>query len=97
MFNGLGIIVLAVAVLPMLGVGGMQLYKAESTGPIKDNKISPRIAETAKNLWSIYIGLTLLCAIAYYVAGMNLFDAVAHSFSTIAIGGFSPFFNPYSS
>ena len=87
--GGMGIVVLALAVLPMLGVGGMQLYKAESTGPIKDNKISPRIAETAKNLWSIYIGLTLLCATAYYVAGMNLFDAIAHSFSTIAIGGFS--------
>ena len=87
--GGMGLVVLALAVLPILGVGGMQLYKAESTGPIKDNKISPRIAETAKNLWSIYIGLTLLCAIAYYVAGMNLFDAVAHSFSTIAIGGFS--------
>ena len=87
--GGMGIVVLALAVLPMLGIGGMQLYKAESTGPIKDNKISPRIAETAKNLWSIYIGLTLLCAIAYYVAGMSLFDAIAHSFSTIAIGGFS--------
>jgi trk system potassium uptake protein TrkH len=87
--GGMGIVVLALAVLPMLGIGGMQLYKAESTGPIKDNKISPRIAETAKNLWSIYIGLTLLCAIAYYAAGMNLFDAIAHSFSTIAIGGFS--------
>jgi trk system potassium uptake protein TrkH len=87
--GGMGIVVLALAILPMLGVGGMQLYKAESTGPIKDNKISPRIAETAKNLWSIYIGLTLLCAVAYYAAGMNLFDAIAHSFSTIAIGGFS--------
>tara|TARA_B100000953_G_scaffold293849_1_gene282867 strand:- start:10921 stop:12369 length:1449 start_codon:yes stop_codon:yes gene_type:complete len=87
--GGMGIVVLALAILPMLGIGGMQLYKAESTGPIKDNKISPRIAETAKNLWSIYVGLTLLCAVAYYAAGMNLFDAIAHSFSTIAIGGFS--------
>ena len=73
----------------MLGVGGMHLYKAESTGPIKDNKISPRIAETAKSLWSIYLGLTIICAIAYYLAGMSIFDSIAHSFSTIAIGGFS--------
>ena len=87
--RGMGIVILALAILPMLGVGGMQLYKAESTGPIKDNKISPRIAETAKSLWSIYLGLTVSCAFLYYVAGMNLFDAVAHSFSTIAIGGFS--------
>ena len=87
--GGMGIVILALAILPMLGVGGMQLYKAESTGPIKDNKISPRIAETAKSLWSIYLGLTVSCAFLYYVAGMDLFDAIAHSFSTIAIGGFS--------
>ena len=87
--GGMGIVVLALAILPMLGVGGMQLYKAESGGPIKDNKISPRIAETAQNLWKVYLGLTLLCAGAYYLAGMNIFDAIAHSFSTIAIGGFS--------
>jgi len=85
----MGIVILALAILPMLGVGGMQLYKAESTGPIKDNKISPRIAETAKSLWSIYLGLTVSCAFLYYVAGMSLFDSIAHSFSTIAIGGFS--------
>ena len=87
--GGMGIVILALAVLPMLGVGGMQLYKAESTGPIKDNKISPRIAETAQSLWSIYLGLTVACAFLYYVAGMTAFDAIAHSFSTIAIGGFS--------
>jgi trk system potassium uptake protein len=87
--GGMGIVILALAILPMLGVGGMQLYKAESTGPIKDNKISPRITETAKSLWSIYLGLTVSCALLYYVAGMNLFDSIAHSFSTIAIGGFS--------
>ncbi len=87
--GGMGIVILALAILPMLGVGGMQLYKAETTGPIKDNKISPRIAETAKNLWSVYIGLTVLCAVSYYAVGMNIFDAIAHSFSTIAIGGFS--------
>ncbi len=87
--GGMGIIVLAVAVMPMLGIGGMQLYKAETPGPVKDNKLTPRIAETAKALWYIYLGLTIACAIAYWIAGMNLFDAVAHSFSTVAIGGFS--------
>ena len=87
--GGMGIVILALAILPMLGVGGMHLYKAESTGPIKDNKISPRIAETAKSLWTIYLGLTVICAFAYYMAGMPLFDSIAHSFSTIAIGGFS--------
>ena len=87
--GGMGIVILALAILPMLGVGGMQLYKAESTGPIKDTKISPRIAETAQNLWSVYLGLTFLCALSYFLAGMNLFDAIGHSFSTIAIGGFS--------
>ena len=87
--GGMGIIVLAVAVMPMLGIGGMQLYKAEAPGPVKDNKLTPRIAETAKALWYIYLGLTVACAIAYWAAGMTLFDAVAHSFSTVAIGGFS--------
>lgn len=86
--GGLGIIVLAVAVLPMLGVGGMQLYKAEVAGPIK-NKITPRITETAKWLWIVYVSMTLLCAISYYFAGMSIFDSICHSFSTIAIGGFS--------
>ena len=87
--GGMGIVILALAVLPMLGVGGMQLYNAETTGPIKDKKISPRIAETAKHLWSVYLGLTVLCALAYFIAGMSAFDAISHSFSTIAIGGFS--------
>ena len=87
--GGMGIIVLAVAVMPMLGIGGMQLYKAEAPGPIKDSKLRPRIAETAKALWYIYLGLTVACALAYWVAGMDLFDAVSHSFSTVAIGGFS--------
>ena len=89
--GGMGIVILALAILPMLGVGGMQLYKAESTGPIKDNKISPRIAETAKSLWRVYIGLTTVCALLYFFAGMSIFDSVAHSFSTIAIGGFSTY------
>ena len=86
--GGLGIIVLAVAVLPMLGVGGMQLYKAEVAGPIK-NKITPRITETAKWLWIVYLTMTILCGLGYYFAGMTIFDSICHSFSTIAIGGFS--------
>lgn len=89
--GGMGIIVLAVAILPMLGIGGMQLYRAETPGPMKDNKLTPRITETAKALWFIYLGLTVLCALAYWFAGMDVFDAVAHSFSTIAIGGFSTY------
>lgn len=88
-FGGMGIIVLAVAILPMLGVGGMQLYRAEAPGPVKDNKLTPRITETAKALWYIYLGLTVTCAFAYWLAGMSGFDAIAHSFATIAIGGFS--------
>jgi trk system potassium uptake protein TrkH len=87
--GGMGIIVLAVAVLPMLGVGGMQLYRAETPGPMKDSKLTPRITETAKALWYIYLGLTVACTAAYWGAGMSLFDAVGHAFSTVAIGGFS--------
>ncbi|MCB1866559.1 MAG: TrkH family potassium uptake protein [Chromatiales bacterium] len=87
--GGIGIIVLAVAVLPILGVGGMQLYKAEAPGPVKDSKLTPRITETAKALWYLYLGLTVACAVAYWLAGMTLFDAVGHAFSTVAIGGFS--------
>ncbi|WP_455202298.1 TrkH family potassium uptake protein [Kaarinaea lacus] len=87
--GGMGIIVLAVAILPMLGIGGMQLYRAETPGPMKDNKLTPRITETAKALWYIYLGLTIACAISYWLAGMHAFDAIAHSFSTVAIGGFS--------
>ena len=87
--GGLGIIVLAMALLPMLGVGGMQLYRAESPGPIKDRKLVPRLAETAKALWYIYFSLTIVCAIAFWVAGMEPFDAISHSLSTVSIGGFS--------
>lgn len=87
--GGMGIIVLAVAILPMLGIGGMQLYRAEMPGPTKDNKLAPRISETAKTLWLIYVALTLACALAYWMAGMSWFDAIGHSFSTVAIGGFS--------
>jgi trk system potassium uptake protein TrkH len=87
--GGMGIIVLAVAILPMLGVGGMQLYRAETPGPIKDNKLTPRITETAKALWYVYLTFTAICATCYFMAGMSGFDAITHSFSTIAIGGFS--------
>lgn len=88
-FGGMGIIVLAVAILPMLGIGGMQLYRAETPGPVKDNKLTPRITETAKALWYIYLTLTIACALGYWLAGMTPFDAIGHSFSTVAIGGFS--------
>lgn len=87
--GGMGIIVLAMALLPMLGIGGMQLYRAESPGPVKDNKLVPRLAETAKALWYIYLTLTVVCALAYWIVGMSLFDAISHSFTTVAIGGFS--------
>ncbi len=87
--GGMGIIVLAVAIFPMLGIGGMQLYRTESPGPNKDNKLTPRITETAKALWYIYLTLTLACACAYWLSGMDTFDAISHSFSTVAIGGFS--------
>ncbi|MGH8496766.1 MAG: TrkH family potassium uptake protein [Gammaproteobacteria bacterium] len=87
--GGMGIIVLAVAILPMLGVGGMQLYRAETPGPVKDTKLTPRITETAKALWFVYLGITIACAISYWLAGMNVFDAICHSYSTVAIGGFS--------
>lgn len=87
--GGMGIIVLAVAVLPMLGIGGMQLYRAETPGPVKDSKMTPRIADTAKHLWYIYLSLTVACSLSYWAAGMTVFDAICHAFSTIAIGGFS--------
>ncbi len=87
--GGMGIIVLAVAILPLLGIGGgMQLFRAETPGPQKE-KITPRVADTAKLLWYIYLGLTIACMGAYWAAGMPLFDAIGHSFSTVAIGGFS--------
>ena len=86
--GGMGIIVLAVAVLPMLGVGSMELYHAESSGISKD-RLTPKLTQTAKALWQIYIVFTIFCALAYYLAGMDVFDAIGHSFSTVAIGGFS--------
>jgi len=87
--GGMGIIVLAVAILPMLGVGGMQLYRAETPGPVKDTKLTPRITETAKALWYVYLAFTTLCMLGYMAAGMEWFDALCHAFSTVAIGGFS--------
>ena len=87
--GGMGIIVLAVAVLPLLGVGGMQLYKAETPGPMKDTKMTPRITETAKALWFVYLTMTIMCASLYKIFGMTTFDAICHAFSTVSIGGFS--------
>lgn len=87
--GGMGIIVLAVAILPMLGVGGMQLYRAETPGPVKDTKLTPRITETAKALWYVYLTFTVACTIGYKLAGMGWFDAICHAFATVAIGGFS--------
>ena len=87
--GGMGLIVLAVAILPMLGVGGRQMFKAETPGPMKETKLTPRIAETAKGLWMVYAGLTLACMVAYKLAGMNWFDSVMHAFTTLGLGGFS--------
>ena len=87
--GGMAIIVLAVAVLPMLGVGGRQLFKAETPGPIKDSTLTPRITETARNLWLIYFSITVACILSLRVAGMNWLDSVCHAFSTMGLGGFS--------
>jgi trk system potassium uptake protein TrkH len=88
-FGGMGIIVLAIAVLPLLGVGGMQLFKAEMPGPMKEKKLTPRITQTAKYLWLIYVAMTALCIVSLRAAGMGWFDAVCHGFSALALGGFS--------
>ena len=87
--GGMGIVILAVAILPMLKIGGMQLFRAESTGPTRDNKLTPRIAETARALWMVYLGLFAACFLAFWMGGMTLFDAVCHAMSTTATGGFS--------
>jgi len=87
--GGMGLIVLAIAVMPMLGIGGGQLYKTEIPGAMNDQKMTPRIKETAQALWAIYLGLTICCALLYFLAGMNAFDAISHSLSTVSIGGFS--------
>lgn len=87
--GGMGLIVLAVAVLPLLGIGGRQMFKAETPGPMKDAQLTPRITETAKGLWVVYAAVSLLCVIAFRVAGMNWFDAFVHMFSTMGLGAFS--------
>jgi trk system potassium uptake protein TrkH len=87
--GGMGIIVLAVAILPMLGIGGRQMFKAETPGPMKDSQLTPRIAQTAKGLWAVYAVITLACIIGLRLAGMNWFDAVCHAFSALSLGGFS--------
>ncbi len=87
--GGMGVIVLVVAVLPMLGVGGRQISKAEIPGPMKDEQLTPRMTQTAKGLWMIYFALTFACLVAYRVAGMTWIDALIHSFSTLSLGGFS--------
>jgi trk system potassium uptake protein len=87
--GGMGIIILAVAILPMLKIGGSQLFRAESTGPVKDTKLTPRIAETARALWFVYLGLNVACTLAYWIGGMGFFDAVGHAMSTVATAGFS--------
>lgn len=89
--GGMGLIVLAIAVMPLLGIGGGQLYKAEIPGAMNDQKLTPRIKETAQALWLIYLLLTVCCAILYFFAGMNAFDAISHSLSTVSIGGFSTY------
>ena len=87
--GGMGIIVLAVAILPLLGIGGSQIMRAETPGPMKDTRLTPRITETAKGLWLVYAGMTLACVLAFKAVGMNWFDAVVHSFTTLSLGGFS--------
>jgi trk system potassium uptake protein TrkH len=87
--GGMGILVLAVAILPLLGVGGSQLFRVETAGPLKDAKLTPRIAQTAKGLWSVYAGMSLLCVLAYRLGGMSWSDAWIHMFSTMSLGGLS--------
>ena len=89
--GGMGIIVMAVAILPLLGVGGMQVYKAETPGPMKDAKLTPRITETAKGLYAVYLGISLACFLSYRAAGMNTLDAFCHMASTMGLGGFSTY------
>jgi len=87
--GGMGVIVLAVAVLPLLGVGGRQVLKAETPGPMKEKQLTPRIAQTAKGLWYVYALLTALCAAGYAWAGMDWIEALTHAFSTVSLGGYS--------
>ena len=87
--GGMGLIVLAIAVMPLLGIGGGQIYKTEIPGAMGEQRLTPRIKETAQALWSIYLSLTILCALLYFLGGMSFFDAISHAMSTVAIGGFS--------
>ncbi len=87
--GGMGIIVLAVAILPLLGIGGRQLYKAETPGPMKDSALTPRITETARNLWLVYLGITIACIFSLKVVGMSWLDAICHAFAAMGLGGFS--------
>ncbi len=87
--GGMGIIVLAVAILPLLGIGGRQLFKAETPGPMKDSALTPRITETARNLWLVYLGITFACILSLKIVGMNWLDAICHAFATMGLGGFS--------
>lgn len=89
--GGMGILVLAVAVLPLLGVGGSQLFRAEAAGPVKDAKLTPRMTDTAKGLWGVYATLSAACALAYWLGGMSALDAVMHMFTTVSLGGLSPY------
>jgi trk system potassium uptake protein TrkH len=87
--GGMGLIILAVAVLPLLGVGGRQILRSETPGPMKEKNLTPRITETAKGLWVVYVGLSIACLLAYAAAGMTWFDAIVHTFTTMGLGGFS--------
>ena len=88
--GGMGIIVMAVAILPLLGIGGMEMYRSETPGPVKDAKLTPRIAQTAQLLWFVYAGLTAACVVALRAAGMHWFDAICHAFAALSLGGFAP-------
>ncbi|MGB4227273.1 MAG: potassium transporter TrkG, partial [Candidatus Dechloromonas phosphoritropha] len=87
--GGLGVVVLAVAILPLLGIGGRSMFKAETPGPMKDSRVTPRITEAAKGLWVVYVILTAACAVALLHAGMDPWDALMHAFSVMGLGGFS--------
>ncbi len=87
--GGMGLIVLAVAVLPLLGIGGRQMFKAEAPGPMKDSQLTPRMTQTAKGLWLVYAGITVACILSFYFAGMDWLDAFVHAFSVMGLGGFS--------
>lgn len=88
-FGGLGVVVIALAILPMLGVGGMQLYRAEVSGPTKEDKLTPRLHETVRVFFYVYLAITVACSFSYWLAGMSAFDAIGHAFATVSTGGFS--------